>query len=230
MCLAMQYTNLNYQNRINSKKQEKTGKNMKILNKINQPILKISLMLTLSAFSSGAVIADGLTPEKIKEVKKIMMHQMSMMTPELQKKVKALSPKTQKLLMQILSQHTRYSDKITLRQVMHEVLSDYQGMVTGIMTDNPVQTAASARRLANHRIPAGGLLPYLGLENITDEKLAVLDAFNSSVEGEALKAAAAADAGDMGKAAIHMSNVTNGCTSCHNVFRGQPGVSNLVVR
>jgi len=196
----------------------------------SKPFAKIALTLALGVFSGSSLMATEpeMNPEAMKKLKGIMMHQVGMMKPELQKKVKALSPKTQKLLMQILSQHTRYSDKITLRQVMHEVLTDYQSVVTGIMTDNPVQAAASARRLANHRIPAGGLLPYLGLENINDAKLAVLDTFNTSVEGEALKLAAAADAGDMGKAATHLANVTNGCMACHNVFRGQPGVSDLL--
>jgi len=164
----------------------------------------------------------------MKKLKGIMMHQVGMMKPELQKKVKALSPTTQKALMQILSQHTRYSDDITLRQVMHEVLSDYQSVAAGIMTDNPEQAAASARRLANHRIPAGGLLPYLGLENINDAKLAVLGTFNDSVEGEALKLATAAESGDMGAAAVHFGNISTGCVACHKVFRSKPGVSDLL--
>ena len=130
--------------------------------------------------------------------------------------------------MKILGQHTRYSDKITLRQVMHEVLSDYQSIAAGIMTDNAEQAAASARRLANHRIPAGGLLPYLGLENINDGQLAVLETFNDAVEGEALKLAKAADAGDIGAAAVHFGKISSGCVACHNVFRGQPGVSDLL--
>ena len=96
------------------------------------------------------------------------------------------------------------------------------------MTDNPEQTADSARRLANHRIPVGGLLPYLGLENISDERLAVLDGFNTSVEGNALKLAAAAEAGDMATAASLVGPISSGCVACHGVFRTQPGVSDLL--
>ena len=96
------------------------------------------------------------------------------------------------------------------------------------MTDNREQAADSARRLANHRIPVGGLLPYLGLENITDDRLAVLDGFNSDVEGNALKLATAAEAGDMATAASLMGKISTGCVACHGYFRSQPGVSNLL--
>ena len=130
--------------------------------------------------------------------------------------------------MQILAQHNRYSDRATLRQVMHEVQSDYQSMITGIMIDHPEQAADSALRLANHRIPVAGLLPYMGLENITDERLAVLDSFNSAVEGSAKKLAAAARAGDTATAASYVGDITTGCVACHAFFRGQPGKSPLV--
>ena len=191
---------------------------------------KLALSIAIGVFSVSSVMATEMpvNSEKMKKLQGILKHQMSLMKPELQKKVKGLSPKTKKSLIKILSQHTRYSDRITLRQVMHEVLSDYQSTVAGVMTDNPEQAAASARRLANHRIPAGGLLPYLGIDNITDGKLSVLETFNDSVEGEALKLAAAAEAGDMGAASIHLGKIASGCVGCHNVFRGQPGISDLL--
>ena len=135
---------------------------------------------------------------------------------------------TKMSLMAILAMHSRYSERATMRQVMTEVLSDFQSVLAGIMTDNPEQTADSARRLANHRIPVGGLLPYLGMENVSDERLAVLDGFNTSVEGNALKLAAAADAGDMTTAASLVGPITSGCVACHGVFRSQPGVSDLL--
>ena len=179
---------------------------------------------------SGSVVAADAkpNPEKMQELQKIMQHQMMLMKPELQAKVKVLSPKTKQSLMKILAQHSRYSDTATLRQVMTEVLADYQSMVAGIMTENKEQAADSARRLANHRIPVGGLLPYLGLENINDERLAILEGFNDSVEGNAKKLAAAADAGDMATAASLVGSISTGCVSCHGVFRGQPGRSNLL--
>ena len=179
--------------------------------------------------SGSAVAADGKPdPQKMKELQQIMQHQMMLMKPELQAKVKVLSPKTKQSLMKILAQHSRYSETATLRQVMTEVLADYQSMVSGIMTENKEQVADSARRLANHRIPVGGLLPYLGLENVNDDRLAILEGFNDSVEGNAKKLASAAEAGDMAQAASLVGPITTGCVSCHAVFRSQPGLSNLL--
>ena len=157
------------------------------------------------------------------KLQEMMGRQIQMMTPEYQQAVKALSPQTKKLLMRIYSRHTRHSERITLRQVMLEVLSDYNGVVMGIVTDNPVQAADSARRLANHRIPKGGLIPYLRLTDVTDGKLSALSTFNDSVEGNARRLAAAADAGEMVKAAGYVGDITAGCVACHAVFRDVPG-------
>ena len=97
------------------------------------------------------------------------------------------------------------------------------------MTDSAEMTAAAARRLANHRIPVGGLLPYMGIENINDDQLAVLAGFNDTVEGNALKLAEAADKGDMATAASLLGTITTGCVACHGVFRpGIPGTSDLL--
>ena len=185
-----------------------------------------SLIAAALLVSSSVVAAEA--EQAAPDVQKIMQQQMMLMKPELQQKVKALSPQTKKSLMKILAQHTRYSETATLRQVMTEVLSDYQGIVSGIMTDNPEQAADSALRLANHRIPVGGLLPYMGIENITDERLAVLETFNDSVEGNAKKLASAAMSGDMVQASSLLGSIATGCAGCHGVFRGQPGRSNLL--
>lgn len=186
----------------------------------------IAIIAAAFLISSTAIAADA--KSRHQEVKQIMQQQIKMMKPELQKKVKALSPKTKKSLMKILMQHNRYSNTATLRQVMTEVLADYQSMVSGIMTDNSEQTADSALRLANHRIPVGGLLPYMGLKNVNDERLAVLETFNDSVEGNAKKLAKAAKAGDMSKAASLVGSISTGCVGCHAVFRSKPGHSNLL--
>jgi hypothetical protein len=162
------------------------------------------------------------------ELKKMLEGQIALMKPELQEKVKGLSMDTKMTLMSILAMHNRYSDRATMRQVMTEVLADFQSILAGIMTDNPEHTADAARRLANHRIPVGGLLPYLGMENISDERLAVLSGFNDSVEGNSLKLAEAAEAGDMAKAASYLGPISSGCVACHGVFRAQPGLSNLL--
>ena len=148
----------------------------------------IAIFLGSSILAMNVQAAD----DGMAELKKLLKSQVEMMTPELQKKVNGLSTDTKMSLMAILAMHSRYSDEATLRQVMLEVLADYQTMVMGIMTDSAEMTADSARRLANHRIPVGGLLPYLGMDNINDDRLAVLDTFNNSVEGNANKLADAA--------------------------------------
>lgn len=181
-----------------------------------------------AAFTLSTPANAGQAAPDMQRLKQMMGRQIQMMTPEYQERVKALSPQTRKLLMRIYSQHSRHSDRITLRQVMLEVLNDYNGMVAGIVTDNPVQAADSARRLANHRIPRGGLIPYLRIGDVNDEKLSVLSSFNDSVEGNAKRLADAADDGEMVKAASYLSDITAGCVGCHNVFRDVPGTtSNL---
>lgn len=183
-----------------------------------------SVFLGSSMAMSSATAAD----DGIKELKKVLEGQIALMKPELQKKVKGLSMDTKMSLMTILAMHSRYSERVTMRQVMTEVLADFQSVMAGIMTDNPEMTVDSARRLANHRIPVGGLLPYLGMENISDERLATLVGFNDSVEGNSLKLAEAAEKGDMGTAAEMVGKISVGCVACHSVFRGQPGVSDLL--
>jgi hypothetical protein len=129
------------------------------------------------------------------------------------------------MLKQVSAKHNRPSQTLTLRQVMHEVMADYQNMLTGLAADNGAQAADSARRLANHRIPRGGLLPYFALDKVNDAGLAPLQSFNDQVEGNALRLAEAAEQGDMVKAATYVGDITTGCIGCHQVFRGQPGVS-----
>jgi len=174
---------------------------------------------------SSSVYASDPT---IDQLKATMQKQMNLMKPEMKQKVQGLSTDTKMSIMAILAMHNRYSDKATLRQVMLEVLQDYQGIVMGIMTDSSEMTADSARRLANHRIPMGGLLPYLGIENITDERLGILETFNDTVEGNSIKLAKAADEGNMAKAAELLAPITSGCVACHGVFRTKPGVSDFL--
>lgn len=174
--------------------------------------------LLLGATPLSAAPAPG-NPQQM------MKQQLQLMTPNLRQRVQDLSPDTRRALIQIYTQHTRHSDRITLRQVMHEVLADYQAIAGGIMTDNPEQAADAARRLANHRIPRGGLLPYLKPDDVTDDKLGVLVPFNDEVEGNARRLAEAADKGDMATAGDYFGRIATGCVGCHQVFRGQPGRS-----
>ena len=189
------------------------------------PIIAIAASLLIGSF----VFTTNVSAEpSLNKLKATLEGQIDLMKPELETKVKALSTDTKMSMMAILAMHNRYSDKATLRQVMLEVLQEYQGIVMGLMTDSSEMVADSARRLANHRIPVGGLLPYLGLENINDERLSLLESFNDTVEGNAIKLAKAADEGDMAKAANLLAPITSGCVACHDVFRSKPGVSDLL--
>ncbi len=154
-----------------------------------------------------------------------MQQMMKAYTPELRQKVMALSPELKSTIQQLHAGHPRRAKETTLRQVMHEILSEYQNIASALATDNAEQAADAARRLASHRIPKGGLLPYFPLDKINDADLAVLPAMNTIVEGSALKLADAADAGDMPRAASYMSDIMTGCVACHQKFRGVPGVS-----
>jgi hypothetical protein len=149
-------------------------------------------------------------------------------TPELRQKFFALSPELRATLGKLHAGHTRHSKELTLRQVMQEILSEYQGIAAAVATDNAEQAADSARRLANHRIPAGGLLPYFPLDKINNQSLSVLPAMNDAVEGSALKLAEAADRGNMAEAAVRLGEIASGCVACHQFFRGRPGVSPLL--
>lgn len=155
----------------------------------------------------------------------VMQKQMAVMTPELQEKAKALSPEIKGFLGKVAVKHTRHSERATMVQVMHELLADYQAMAAGIAVDNAEMTAEAARRLAHHRLPRGGLLPYMSLEKVNSKDLAVLPGMEATVEGGAMEVAEAAEKGDMATAAEKMGKVMGGCVACHQMFRGTPGVS-----
>lgn len=181
--------------------------------------------------AAGAAATNLLTPETQKQLAKMSPEERTMVerfTPELQQKFLALSPELRATLKKMQVSHTRHSKVLTLRQVMQEILSEYQGIAAGIATDNAEQAADSARRLANHRIPVGGLIPYFPLDKINDQSLSVLPAMNDAVEGAALRLAEAADQGNMPEAAIRLGEIASGCVACHQFFRGRPGVSPLL--
>lgn len=189
---------------------------------MKNPLL-MSLMLACGLASPGFALAAS--PANPTPPPAEMQQMMKMYTPELRQKVMGLSPDIRNTMNQIHAQHTRKSNQLTLRQVMEEILSEYQGIASAIANDNPEQAADSARRLANHRIPKGGLLPYFPLDKINNADMGVLPAMNEAVEGSALRLAEAADKGDMAKAATHLSDIMSGCVACHQKFRGQPGVT-----
>ncbi|MCW8853886.1 MAG: hypothetical protein OQK76_13555 [Gammaproteobacteria bacterium] len=195
-----------------------------------KPVIRLIQTLVtgtaLIAFA-GSAPADTQSMDKttMMSMQKTMKSDMALMKPDLQKQVKGLSKQTKMELMKILSKHERRSKQLTLRQVMNEVLSDYQSIISGLATDNTEQAADSARRLANHRLPVGGLLPYMKQNDVNDESLASLVGFNDLVEGNALRLASAADKGNISEATGYVGKIAEGCVACHQVFRGQPGLS-----
>ncbi len=195
--------------------------------------LKAGIVMLACASASLSAMAEpaagnGMSPEMQAQMAKMppeMRQMMMSYTPELRQKVMALSPDIKAVLNKAHATHTRKSNQLTLRQVMQEILSEYQGIAAALATDNGEQAADSARRLANHRIPKGGLLPYFPLDKMNSTDMAVLPVMNDLVEGSALKLAEAAEKGDMSAAATHMSDIMSGCVACHQKFRGIPGVS-----
>lgn len=189
---------------------------------MKKPLLT-TLILACGFASSGLVLAEA--PQNAAPMPAEMQQMVKTYTPALRQKVMALSPELKATIQKLHAGHTRRAKETTLRQVMHEILSEYQSVASALATDNAEQAADAARRLANHRIPKGGLLPYFPLDKINNTDLAVLPAMNATVEGSALKLAEAADAGDMPRAASYMSDIMTGCVACHQKFRGTPGIS-----
>lgn len=181
------------------------------------------LLLAGCLVSSGLMAAEP--PKNAAQMPVEMQNMMKTYSPELRQKVMALSPQLKGTIQKLHAGHPRRAKETTMRQIMHEILTEYQSIASAIATDNAEQAAESARRLASHRIPKGGLLAYFPLDKVNEADLGVLPAMNTAVEGSALKLAEAADAGDMPRAAAYMSDIMTGCVACHQKFRGVPGVS-----
>lgn len=184
--------------------------------------------ILVSAIVSAPVVAQAPSAQELQRGKDFMQKSMGMMKPELLEKAKALPPEIQQFLLKIAIKHSRHSNTLTMRQAMQEILADYQAVAAAIATDNGELAADAARRIADHRLPRGGMLPYLPLEKINGKDLGVLPAMEDAVEGSARRLAAAADKGDMVMAAQQFGTMTSGCVACHAHFRGQPGVSPLI--
>jgi hypothetical protein len=181
------------------------------------------LGVALMCLAAGAH-AQG-KPEDMKRGQELMQQQMLLMTPELAQKAQALSPEIKKFLVHVALRHERRSDTLTLVQVMQEIMAEHHMIGAAIATDNGPMAADAARRLALHRLPRGGMLPYLPIEKVTTESLSVLPSMEAAVEGNALKLAEAAEKGDMVAAVRHYGDMTTGCVACHMHFRGQPGAT-----
>lgn len=181
--------------------------------------------ILISAIVSVPASAQAPSPQELQRGKDFMQKSMGMMKPELLEKAKALPPEIQQFLLKIAIKHSRHSNTLTMRQAMQEILADYQAVAGAIATDNGELAADAARRIADHRLPRGGMLPYLPFDKVTNEGLSVLPAMEVAVEGNATKLAEAAEQGDMVGAANYYGAVTTGCVACHNHFRGQPGAT-----
>lgn len=145
--------------------------------------------------------------------------------PELRQKLSEISPEIKDTLAGLMGKHSQRSEVATMRQVMIEILMDYQALAAAIATDNREAAVAAANRIADHRLPVGGMLAYLPMDKINDETLAALPTLGGMVEGGVMKVAEFAAQGDMGRAATALGEVTAGCVACHATFRGVPGVS-----
>lgn len=187
-----------------------------------KPFLYPTLILAGALASAGLGAAE---PQKGAAAPVEMQQMMKTYKPELRQKVMALSPELKATIQKLHAGHTRRAKETTLRQIMHEILADYQAIASALATDNAEAASEAARRLANHRIPKGGLLAYFPLDKVNDTDLGVLPAMNEIVEGNALKLADAADAGDLPKASSYMSEIMAGCVACHQKFRSTPGLS-----
>lgn len=183
---------------------------------------------------AAAVVSLGLTgpawsqapsKEALQRGMQAQQKYMSMMTPDVLEKANALSPEIKQFLLKVTVNHSRHSETLTMVQVMQEMLGDYQAVGAAIATDNGEQAADAARRIADHRLPRGGMLPYLPLDKVNTKDLSVLPAMETAVEGSAKRLAAAAEKGDMVGAAEQFGTMTSGCVACHAQFRGQPGTT-----
>lgn len=195
------------------------------MNRVTTKLTAVAATILITSVSSGLAGAQAPTPQEMQRGKEFMQKSMGMMKPELLEKAKALPPEIQQFLLKVAIKHSRHSPTLTMRQVMQEILADYQATAAAIATDNAELAADAARRVADHRLPRGGMLPYLPLEKINGRDLGVLPAMEDAVEGSARRLALAAEKGDMAGAATQFGAMTEGCVSCHAHFRGQPGVS-----
>lgn len=123
----------------------------------------------------------------------------------------------------------KFEERFTARQVMQQLLADYQSIGSALAMDNGLQAAENARRLIDHPSPVGHVYPYVPLERITAANFAALPAMYEAVFGNARRLAEAAEAGDLPRAGQLYGEILQGCIACHRVFRGTPGVSASLV-
>lgn len=151
------------------------------------------------------------------------------MTKEFQEAVGKLPPEFIQQFKKMTAKHTRYSEDATARQIMMEILSDTQCVIANLMIENGEGAADCAMRASQHRWPKAHLLAYVRLEQINVESLGALPKINGMVEVGLEKVADLAIKKDFAGASAEMGNVLKGCATCHNMFRGDKGVSPHIV-
>lgn len=149
-------------------------------------------------------------------------------TPDVQARLRALPPLMLARMVRTMGggrapgpEDQRY----TLRQVMVQMLADYQAIGAALAMDNGPLAARNARRLVDHPAPVGYLFPYIGPERITAANFQALPAFLDGVFGEAERLAKDGEKGNLVQASQRYGDILKSCIACHAVFRGTPGVS-----
>lgn len=175
--------------------------------------------------ASAATTAGPLTPAQ--------EHFLSRFTPEVRARLQALPPAVLARMGAAEEAPTKpsgrprhkFDERFTARQVMQQLLADYQAIGSALAMDNGAQAAENARRLIDHPSPVGHVYPYVPPERLTATNFQALPALREATFGTATRLAAAAEAGDLSRAAQLYGEVLQGCIACHRLFRGVPGVS-----
>lgn len=177
-------------------------------------------------------VEAGITSQKEPATPKLTPEQeqfLARFTPEVRAKLLTLPPA---ILSRMGSKEKasgrpahKFEERFTARQVMQQLLSDYQSIGSALAMDNGTQAAENARHLIDHPSPVGHLYPYVSLDRITGENFGAIPAMYDAVFGNAGRLAQAADAGDLAKAAQLYGDIFQGCMACHRLFRGTPGLS-----
>lgn len=110
------------------------------------PMLAMAAVL---AFGAASAAESEMTPAMQAQIAKMGAEDRQMIlsfTPELRQRFFALSPELRVTLGKLHASHPRHSKLLTLRQVMQEILSEYQGVAAAIATDNAEQAADGARQ------------------------------------------------------------------------------------
>jgi mono/diheme cytochrome c family protein len=198
-------------------------------NTLTKYTIALLLVVPLSAISAPQdqdnTIKDGkpATPVLTEQQKSML----ELYTPELQQRVLSLSPEILgRFAKGERSGKNQFEQQFTARQVMQQMLSDFQAIAASLALDNGKMAAENARRLINHPSPTGHVYPYVALDRINDANFSALPTMYEAVFGNAKKLAAAADEGNIPLAASYFGSVMSGCIACHQIFRGTPGVSN----